>query len=183
VKKERHDCQGRNIVLIGMPGAGKSTIGVLLAKCTTSDFIDTDVLIQMRKDRPLQDIVDAEGYIRLREIEEEILLSLSCANHVIATGGSAAYSSSAMKHLKSNGVMIFLDVAFEEIAKRVHDFDARGIARRADQTFEDLFNERRPLYLEYADIVIDCGTRTQEEITELVLSALNISRYSSPDSA
>ena len=93
-----------NIVLIGMPGSGKSTVGIVLAKLTSRDFVDTDVLIQTSQGRTLQDIVDTEGYMVLREIEERILLKLDCINHVIATGGSAVYSHAAMTHLKSNGI-------------------------------------------------------------------------------
>ena len=161
-----------NIVLVGMPGSGKSTVGVLLAKYTERDFVDTDVLIQIQEGRRLQQIVDSEGYMALRAIEERILLSLRCSNHVIATGGSAVYSVAAMSRLKINGVIFFLDVEFEEIQERVHDFETRGIARRPDQTFRDLYDERHPLYLKYADIIIECGTQTQEQIASIALARL-----------
>ncbi len=118
-----------NIVLIGMPGAGKSTVGVILAKQTSRDFVDTDLLIQTSERRPLQKILDENGHIALREIEERILLSLDLHNHVIATGGSAAYSGKAMRHLKKNGVVVFLHVPFAEIVERVRDFGTRGIAQ------------------------------------------------------
>ncbi len=94
----------RNVVLVGMPGAGKSTVGVLLAKQTARDFVDTDVLIQVDQDRSLQAIVDREGYLALRRIEERVLLSLDCRRHVVATGGSAVYSEKAMRHLGAGGV-------------------------------------------------------------------------------
>ncbi len=153
-----------NIVLIGMPGAGKSTIGVLLAKQTSRDFLDTDVLIQTYENRSLQDIIDTEGYLVLRQIEERVLLTLDCRNHVIATGGSAAYSDPAMTHLKENGITLFLEVGFEEIQRRVTNYDTRGIARRPDQSFKDLFDERMVLYRKYADITIDCADKNHEEI-------------------
>ena len=153
-----------NIVLIGMPGAGKSTIGVILAKQTSRDFIDTDVLIQLTEGRTLQQIVDAEGHLELRRIEESVLLSLNCGNSVIATGGSAVYSSLAMEHLKSNGVAVYLQVSIEELRKRLTNFETRGIARRPDQSFDDLYREREVLYQRYADMTIDCAHKTQEEI-------------------
>ncbi len=153
-----------NIVLIGMPGAGKSTIGVILAKQTARDFIDTDVLIQTREQRSLQEILDTEGYMTLRAIEERILLSLNCINHVVATGGSAAYSTTAMNHLKANGVAIFLQVDLDEIQRRVTNYDTRGIARRPDQCFEDLYNERLILYRQYADFTINCAGKNHEQI-------------------
>jgi shikimate kinase len=153
-----------NIVLIGMPGSGKSTVGVILAKLTSRGFTDTDVLIQTSKGRSLQEIVDAEGYMALRKIEEEILFRLDCRNHVIATGGSAVYSHIAMERLKQGGVVVFLDVALATLESRVHDFESRGLAKRPDETLADLFEERRPLYAKYADIVLQCAGLTHEEV-------------------
>ena len=160
--------QRSNIVLIGMPGAGKSTVGVILAKYTSRDFVDTDVLIQTSERRPLQEILDREGHMALRGIEERILLSLQLSNHVIATGGSAAYSEKAMRHLKRNGIVVFLHVPFAEIQQRVRDFATRGIARAPDQSFADLFEERYVLYKKYADITIDCRGLNQEEVSETI---------------
>ncbi len=153
-----------NIILIGMPGAGKSTAGVILAKKTSRDFIDTDVLIQVSKGRSLQDIVDKDGYMDLRRIEEEVLLDLHCDNHVIATGGSAVYSGPAMQHLKSDGVVVFLDVELPVLKNRIKDYDKRGLAKHPDQSLEDLFEERLVLYKKYADVTIDCSGLTQEEV-------------------
>ena len=158
-----------NFVLIGMPGSGKSTVGVILAKKTSRDFVDTDVLIQTSQQRTLQDIVDREGYIALRKIEEELLLGLSIQNHVIATGGSAIYSDQAMTYLKSNGILIFLDADFATLESRIRDFSSRGIAKRPDQSFADLFDERFSLYRKHADITIKCGGLTQEEVCARII--------------
>jgi len=155
---------GSNLVLIGMPGSGKSTAGVILAKMTSRDFLDTDVLIQTSVERTLQDIVDADGYSALRRIEEEILLGLSVRNHVIATGGSAAYSDKAMSHLKQDGTLVFLDVDLPALESRVHDYSTRGLAKRPDQSFAELFEERLVLYRKHADIIIECGRLNQEEV-------------------
>ena len=158
-----------NIVLIGMPGSGKSTIGVILAKLTARDFIDTDVLIQTSLGRTLQDIVDTQGHMALREVEERILLKLDCLNHVIATGGSAVYSHAAMTHLKSNGIVVFLNVTLPVLQTRIHDYKTRGLAKRPDQSFDDLFEERSLLYRKYADITIDCKGLTQEQVCEQIV--------------
>jgi shikimate kinase len=159
-----------NIVLIGMPGAGKSTVGVILAKRTSRDFVDTDLLIQITQKRSLQDIVDNDGYAALRDIEEAALITLSVQNCVIATGGSAVYSSSAMTRLKSVGRVVFLDVDLPVLEARVHDFATRGLAKRPDQSFADLYCERSALYTKYADITIKCGKLTQEEVCSEIIS-------------
>lgn len=149
-----------NIVLVGMPGSGKSTVGVILAKLMAKGFVDTDVLIQTAQGRPLQQIVDTDGYLALRAIEEQIILGLHCRDHVIATGGSAVYSEPAMQHLRTGGSIVFLDVSIATLHSRVPDFSTRGLARRPDQTLTDLFHERLALYRRYADITIACDTLT-----------------------
>jgi shikimate kinase len=161
-----------NIVLIGMPGSGKSTVGVILAKLTSRGFVDTDVLIQTSQGRSLQDIVDTEGHMALRKIEEQTLMHIDCLNHVIATGGSAVYSHAAMTHLKSNGVVVFLDVDMPTLESRVNDFETRGIAKRMDQSLADLFEERLTLYAKYADITIECAGLTQEGVCGRVIREL-----------
>lgn len=158
-----------NLVLIGMPGSGKSTVGVILAKKTSRDFVDTDVLIQTSQQRTLQEIVDSDGYAVLRRIEEDVLLGLSIRNHVIATGGSAAYSDQAMAHLKSDGILIFLDVDLATLESRVRDSSTRGIAKRPDQSFAELFDERFVLYTKHADITIKCDGMTQEQVCERII--------------
>jgi shikimate kinase len=157
-----------NIVLIGMPGAGKSTVGVILAKHTSRDFVDTDLLIQTSEQRSLQRILDENGHIALREIEERILLSLDLTHHVIATGGSAAYSEKAMMHLKKESIVVFLHVPFAVILERVRDFATRGIARAPDQSFADLFDERYALYKRYADLTIACEGLDQEQVSDMI---------------
>lgn len=159
-----------NLVLVGMPGAGKSTVGVLLAKQTSRDFVDTDVLIQTSQERTLQDIVDTDGYAVLRKIEEAVLIGLSVQNYVIATGGSAVYSDRAMAHLKPDGLVIFLDVDLPTLESRVHDFSTRGLARRPDQDFASLFHERFTLYAKYADMTIKCAGLNQEEVCARIIN-------------
>ncbi len=161
-----------NIILIGMPGAGKSTVGVILAKLTLRDFVDTDVLIQTSQARTLQDIVDTDGYKVLRKIEEDALLGLSVKNSVISTGGSAVYSERAMMHLKSDGVVVFLDVDLSTLESRVHDFSTRGLAKRGDQDLADLFKERFDLYTRYADITIRCAGLSQEKVCAGIIDRL-----------
>jgi shikimate kinase len=165
-----------NIVLIGMPGSGKSTVGVILAKLTSRNFVDTDVLIQASEGRSLQDIVDKEGHMALRQIEERVLLGLNCRNHVIATGGSAVYSHAAMNHLQSNGIMVFLEVELATLEYRIHDFGTRGLAKRPDQTIADLFAERRILYTRYADLTVDCGGLSHEEVCAKIINELKAGR-------
>jgi len=161
-----------NIVLIGMPGSGKSTIGVILAKRSSHDFVDTDLLIQSAAQRSLQDILDQDGYLRLRELEEEALLTLDMHNHVISTGGSAVYSAPAMEHLKRNGICVYLNVSLDTLRSRIADYETRGIARRPDQSFEDLFEERTRLYRQYADITVDGDGLTQEAVCSEILEKL-----------
>jgi shikimate kinase len=161
-----------NIVLVGMPGSGKSTVGVILAKLTGRDFVDTDILIQNAEGRTLQEILDADGYLALRSIEERILCGLECRNHVIATGGSAVYSRTAMEHLRSDGVVVFMDVDLAVLEARELALDVRGIAKRPDQSFAELFEERFALYTAYADLVIACSKLSHERVCAEIMAAL-----------
>ena len=163
-----------NIILIGMPGAGKSTIGVILAKLTSRDFVDTDVRIQTLYKRTLQDIVDTDGYTVLRNIEGKVLRELSVHDCVVATGGSAVYSDEAMAHLRSDGLVVFLDMDLATLESRIHDYSTRGLAKRPDQDFSDLFSERAALYRKYADVTITCTGLTQEEICARIIDCLKM---------
>lgn len=163
----------QSITLIGMPGAGKSTIGVMLAKELAKDFVDTDVLIQVREQQTLQEIMDASDYLNLRRIEEEVILETDLRNHVIATGGSAVYGDAGMQHLKSYGPVVFLNVSLDELQRRIHNYASRGIARRPDQSFDDVFEERNRLYRQYADITVECDGKDQAAIIEELLTQLS----------
>lgn len=153
-----------NVTLIGMPGAGKSTIGIILAKELSYGFVDTDVLIQINRQRSLQDILDADGYLELRRIEEEEILRLNVSRQVIATGGSAVYSARAMVHLKAISTIVFIEVEFDEICRRIHNFDTRGIACAPQQSFRALYEERLVLYRRYAELRIDGNQLSQDEL-------------------
>ena len=144
-----------NIVLIGMPGCGKSTVGVVLAKVLGMHFCDTDIVIQGREGKKLQEIINEEGNDAFLLHERDALLSLSIDDTVIATGGSAVYSEEAMMHLKKSGIVVYLEVSAEEIERRLADFAARGVAIKDGMTVRDLYNERIPLYQKYADVIIN----------------------------
>ena len=161
-----------NLTLIGMPGAGKSTIGIILAKELGFGFIDTDVLIQINEQKTLQQIIDESDHLNLRAIEEREILKLNIDHHVIATGGSAAYSEKAMNHLCSISTVIFLQADFEVIEKRIHNFESRGIAKAKNQTFRGLFEERQILYRKYADMTIDCNELSQEDLARQIADSI-----------
>ena len=139
-----------SISLIGMAGAGKSSVGIELAKQLNLHFIDSDALIEAKFNRTLQNILDDSGYLKLRDIEEETILSIELANSVLATGGSAVYSTKAMQHLKQNSLVIYLEVPFDQILQRVPSFLDRGFAKASNQSIEDAFQERKALYEESA---------------------------------
>jgi shikimate kinase len=159
-----------NIVLIGMPGVGKSTVGVLLAKRMRMAFMDTDIVIQTRTGRTLQQIIEAEGVIRFREQEARHILDLNVSGHVIATGGSVVYSSRAMSHLNSQGIVVFLELGLDDLKNRLGDLDARGVVRMPGQEIEDIFTERMPLYQKFARITIACQGLTPDQVKENVVA-------------
>jgi len=161
-----------NVILIGMPGAGKSTLGVLLAKTTARDFVDTDVLLQTRAGRPLQTILDSAGVDAFRRLEEETLLSLDCRRTVVATGGSAVYSEAGMQHLAAGGTVVFLDVPLSTLRQRLGDLPERGVVGLAGNDLNALLAERRPLYERYADVRIACDDAAHGETLGRILSAL-----------
>ena len=146
----------KNIILTGMPGAGKSTMGVILAKTLGMNFLDTDILIQEQTGRLLQEIIDGEGPETFLAIEEKTIRSLRCDSTVIATGGSVVFSRRAMEHLKTGGVVLYLEISWEEMVRRLNNIPTRGIVLVAGQSLRDMYDQRIPLYKEYADITIDC---------------------------
>lgn len=154
----------KNVVLIGMPACGKSTIGVLLAKALGFTFIDTDIVIQQETGRLLQEIIDNDGLDAFCIAEERAICSVENEGGcVIATGGSAVYSRTAMLHLKEHGLIYYLSLPTDEVKKRLTNIKSRGIAMRKTDTIEDVFRRRRELYEQYADITIDCLGKTLEE--------------------
>ncbi|GAB6142965.1 shikimate kinase [Desulfocicer niacini] len=155
-----------NLTLIGMPGAGKSTVGIILAKDMGFGFIDTDVLIQINQQKTLQQILDESDHLTLRNIEEKEILKLNVQKHIIATGGSVAYSPSAMELLRKISRIVFLKVDIEELKRRIHNYETRGIAKAPSQTFMELFNERQELYEKYAEITIIGAGLNQNEIAD-----------------
>ncbi len=165
--------EANNIVLIGMPGAGKSSMGVVAAKMLGMDFIDCDLLIQGRFDRTLARIIDeagAEGFI---EIENEVLRDIECENTVIATGGSAVYSEEAMAHLKAMGTVVYLQVSLEELKDRLGELAERGVVMRGEcNSLEDLYAERLPLYERWANITISVDNTSIREAAETLVNTL-----------
>ncbi len=165
----------KNLVLIGMPGAGKSTIGVLLAKVLNMPYIDTDLLIQRQENSFLQELIEKRGIDGFIKIEEKIIIELDLRNHIIATGGSVVYSKASMDHLKSNGVLFFLNTKIYQLERRLKNTQARGIAMQPGQSIAALYDERMPLYKKYADVEIDCSKKHIEIIvSEIKEKYLNI---------
>jgi shikimate kinase len=162
-----------NIALIGMPGAGKSTLGVLLAKRSARAYVDTDLLIQSFEDASLREILASRGVEAFRKAETRIVLGLECSNTVIATGGSVVYGAAAMEHLGRIGRRVFLDVPIEQLAGRLGDLDKRGVIRHPHQDLADLLEERLPLYERWADVRIQCGDLHHDGVFEAILEALS----------
>jgi len=165
-----------NIVLIGMPAVGKSTVGVLLAKRMGMAFLDTDIYIQTQTKQRLQDIIDRQGIDGSCALEEQYLLSIRCQAHVVATGGSVVYSERAMQRLRSSGSVVFMDLAPEKLEQRLADIDARGVIRAPGQSIAGLYRERQPLYDKYCDIRIECGDLTPDQTVAAIMDQL----YRSP---
>lgn len=162
----------KNVVLIGMPGAGKSTVGVLLAKALKMPFIDTDLLIQKQENRYLQELINSRGMNEFLKIEEEVILGVNAENTVIATGGSAVYSEPAVSHLKSNGILVFLNSKMYQLERRLKNAQTRGIAMKRGQTLNNLYLERLPLYKKYADLEIDCSKKHIEIVVSEIKEGL-----------
>lgn len=162
----------KNIVLIGMPGAGKSTIGVLLAKSTLMDFTDTDLLIQKKYSSALCDIISEKGIEEFLKIENDVICEAEFSNCVVATGGSAVYGEEAMETLKSSGTVVYLKVDAAELEKRINNIHTRGIAMKEGTTISELYSERAPLYEKYADITVDCASLTPEQCVDEIMKSI-----------
>lgn len=157
-----------NIILIGMPGAGKSTAGVVLAKKLGYAFVDSDLVIQSKEGRLLHEIIEEQGIEGFWKIEEAVNASLEAHRCVIATGGSAIYGEKAMAHLKEIGCVIYLKLSCAAIAERLGDLNERGVTLRDGQGLPELYAERVPLYEKYADVTIDCESLSIREIVEQI---------------
>ena len=162
-----------NIILTGMPGSGKSTVGVLLAKALGLGFVDVDLIIQEREGALLQEILDRSGTAAFLEIEERAVLSLDCHRHIVAPGGSAMCREGAALHLKKLGSVVYLNVPLEELTRRIQNMSQRGIAMEPGQTLADVLAYRDPLYRKYADLIVDCPPgQALDQTVRLVRSAL-----------
>ena len=161
-----------NITLIGMPGAGKSTIGVVLAKVLGYQFLDSDLLIQKQEKRRLSEIIEEEGYRGFQEVENRVNAAIDVENTIIATGGSVVYCEEAMEHLKSIGTVVYLKLSLQALSKRLGNLKGRGVLLREGQTLADLYDERTPLYEKYADIVVDEEGKDLEASLESLLEIL-----------
>lgn len=162
-----------NLILIGMPACGKSTMGVVLAKTLGMSFIDTDLLIQQEEREKLQKIIDERGMEAFLAIEERVLSQVKADNAVISTGGSAVYSKTAMEHLKSIGKIVYICLSLEEIQRRLKNIKTRGIAMKPGETLEDLYNKRVPLYEQYADITLQSEGLGIESSIERLMELLD----------
>lgn len=158
--------KGNNIILIGMPGVGKSTIGVILAKIMGYRFVDADIVIQEQEGRLLKDIIAQEGVDGFIKIEDRVNRNLNMKKAVIATGGSAVYGKNAMENYKETSTIIYLKLDYEALDDRLSDIKGRGVVLRDGQTLKDIYDERTKLYEEYADIIIDEGSLDVEKTVE-----------------
>ena len=167
--------QKDNIVLIGMPGVGKSTVGVILAKVLGYQFIDADLVIQEQEKRLLREIIAEEGTEGFIQVENRVNATLEAHHAIIATGGSVVYGKEAMEHLQEIGTVIYLEVAYPELEKRLEDIKGRGVVLRDGQTLYDLYLERTPLYEKYADIRIsETGLDIEQTVEQIVDGITNL---------
>lgn len=162
-----------NIILIGMPGSGKSTCGVLAAKALLKNFFDTDLLFQGLEEKRLQDIIDDDGIEYFLSAEERAILSLDINATVVATGGSVIYSDKSMEHLKKSGKVIYLHLSYDTMVDRIKNITTRGVVVKEGDSLEDMYNERLPMYQKWADVVINCDNNTVEQTVEKIVKASN----------
>lgn len=173
--KEKMSEPGRdNVILIGMPGAGKSTLGIVLAKIMNYDFVDADLVIQQQCDKTLQRLIDTCGPEGFVDVENQVLSNMECARTIISTGGSAVYSEEAMRHLGEIGRVVYLQISYEELRQRLSDFSERGVVMKGGigMSLRDLYDERKPLYEKYADIVVDVNDLSITAAARKVADAL-----------
>jgi len=161
-----------NIVLIGMPGVGKSTVGVILAKVLGYQFLDADLVIQQQEGKLLKEIIAESGTEGFIEVENRVNAGITCSKTIIATGGSVVYGKEAMAHLKEIGTVVYLEVPFSTLEKRLSDIKGRGVVLKDGQTLYDLFMERTPLYEKYADVRISEEGLGVEETVDVLVSKL-----------
>lgn len=161
-----------NIILIGMPGAGKSTVGVILAKILGYEFVDSDLIIQKKEKRLLKDIIEQDGVDGFIDIENRINSNINTDKSVIATGGSVVYGKEAMNHLKSIGKIVYLKLSYKTIDSRLSNIKGRGVVLREGQNLKSLYEERTPLYEKYSDIIIEEDNLSIEETVEKIVSSL-----------
>lgn len=161
-----------NIILIGMPGSGKSTCGVIAAKILLKNFFDTDLLIQNIEGISLQNIIDTKGNDYFENAEEQAILNLDIKGTVIATGGSVIYSDKAMQHLKELGAVIFLNLSYDNMCSRIKNLASRGVVMKQGTTLKDMYDERLPLYHKWADEIIDCDNLSVEQTAQAIFDAV-----------
>ena len=167
--KKDHNFLADNIVLIGMPGSGKSTVGVLLAKALACSFIDTDLLVQQKEGMTLKDIIVHEGLSSFLDIESDVILSMKPVKSVIATGGSVIYREQSMLHLRNTGSLVYLETGYDELRHRITNMKTRGIVMREGQSLLELYNEREMLYGKYAAFRVSTDHRHVEDIVDEII--------------
>lgn len=170
-----------NIILIGMPAAGKSTVGVLLAKSLLKDFVDTDLAIQTACGCTLSNIIEKKGTDAFLKIENDIICAQNYRSSVVATGGSAVYGEEAMAHLKKDGTAVYLQLSLSEIEKRIGNIKTRGFAMKNGTSLSALYKEREPLYNKYADITVNCEGLTAEECVEKIIGKIGVCIDNTPE--
>lgn len=161
-----------NITLIGMPGAGKSTVGIVLAKLQCKTFIDADILIQNKEGKRLHKIIEEIGNEKFLKLENDTLAHLKVYNSIISTGGSAVFGKEAMEHLKKTSTVVYLRAPYDVIEKRLRSLKRRGVVFEDGQTLKDIYDIRCPLYEKYADIIIDCSNEIDIQETAIKVSEI-----------